>query len=154
MKKFTNHVDHVAWISRLENLDANLAQLERLAGTTLTRFERADMGVIICVNWQAGLEVLAPLAQRTEANGFMHDWLDERGEGVMFVIFGVADLQRHQARLAALGIAVGPEVHDHPHSPWHHQLVLKERIAGTVMNSCFVLGDIAYADDIVAFGDV
>ena len=31
MKKFTNHIDHVAWISRPENLEANIAQLEKLA---------------------------------------------------------------------------------------------------------------------------
>ena len=153
MKKFTNHIDHVAWISARDNLAANLRQLELLAGVTLTRFERADMGIIICVNWQAGLEVLAPMDQRTAANGFMHDWLAERGEGVMFVIFGVAELERHRARLAAHGIALGEEVDDHQASPWHHQLVLKERIAGTVMNICFVLGDIDYAEGVIPFGD-
>ena len=44
MKKFIDHVDHVAWLSRPENLDANVAQLEKLTGATLTRFSRKDMG--------------------------------------------------------------------------------------------------------------
>jgi hypothetical protein len=154
VKKFINHVDHVAWVSRVENLDANVAQLEKLSGAKLARFERKDMGFVICVSWAAGLEVLAPLDQRTAANQAMHDWLETRGEGVMFVIFGVADLTRHKAKLEALGIEVGPEVDDHPASPWHEQLVLRERIAGTVMNSLFVLGQIDYADGLISLEDV
>ncbi len=153
MKKFTNHVDHVAWVSHLCNLDSNLAELEKLTGIALTRFEREDMGIVICVSWEAGLEVLAPTDRRTEANQFMHDWLETRGEGVMFVVFGVADLDWHSRRLAAFGIETGPEVNDDPASPWHYQLELKERIAGTVMNSCVVLGDIDYADGLIPFGN-
>ena len=58
MKKFVNHVDHVAWISRPENLDANVAQLEKITGATLTRFSRKDMGFTMCISWEAGLEVV------------------------------------------------------------------------------------------------
>jgi hypothetical protein len=153
MKRFINHVDHVAWISRLETLEANLAELERLSDAKLIRSERTDLGYIICVNWAAGLEILAPLDRRTEANQFMHDWLETRGEGVIFVTFGVDDLNRHKARLAALGIEAGPLFEDPVDSPWHHQIELRERIAGTVMNSTFVLGDIAYQDGLISFGD-
>jgi hypothetical protein len=54
MKKFINHVDHVAWLSRPENLDDNVAQLEKLTGATLTRFARKDMGFTMCISWEAG----------------------------------------------------------------------------------------------------
>jgi hypothetical protein len=151
MQKFVNHIDHVAWVSRLENLDANVAELERLANAKLMRFRRDDMGFVICVNWAAGLEVLAPLEQRTEVNQAMHDWLELRGESVMFVVFGVAGLEAHKARLEAMGVEVGPLFDDHSDSPWHDQLDLRERIAGTVMNSNFVLGDIDYADGLIEY---
>jgi hypothetical protein len=153
MKKFTNHVDHVAWISRLENLEANLAALEARAGAKLLRYEHREKGYVICVNWAAGIEVLAPLADRTDYNGMMHDWLDTRGEGVIFVAFGVADLARHAARLEAMGIEVSPPFEDRADTPWKDQLVLREQIAGTVMNSYFVLADIDYADGLIGFGD-
>ncbi len=153
MQKFTNHIDHVAWISRLENLDANLAALEARAGATLMRHEHAENGYVMCVNWEAGLEVLAPLDQRTDYNAMMHDWLETKGEGVIFVAFGVADLDAHAARLAAVGIDVSPTFEDRSETPWRDQLVLKERIAGMVMNSYFVLADIDYADGIIPFGD-
>lgn len=153
MKKFTNHVDHVAYISRPENLDANVAQLEKLSGAKLTRFARKDMGFTMCISWEAGLEVVAPMAEPTEFNKLLHDWLATRGEGVMSVVFGVRDLDKHKARLEAQGFAVGPLMDDHPDSPWHQKLVLWERMAGVVMNSGFILADIDYADGVIAFGD-
>jgi hypothetical protein len=153
MKKFTNHIDHVAWISRPENLEANVAQLEKLADAKLTRFERKDMGFVMYINWEAGLEVVAPLSEPTDFNQTLRDWLDTRGEGVMSVVFGVRDLDRHKARLEALGFEAGPLMDDHPDSPWHNKLVLWERVAGSVMNSCFILGDIDYADNVIPFGN-
>ena len=132
----------------------NVADLEKLAGVKLTRFERKDMGLIMYISWEAGLEILAPSAQPTQFNRPLRDWLETRGEGVMFVIFGVKQLEQHKARLEALGIAVGPLMDDHPDSPWHDKLVLRERAAGMVMNSCLVLGDIDYADGLISFDDV
>jgi len=153
MKKFTNHVDHVAWISRPETLEANVAELEKLTGAKLTRFERQDMGFVMHISWEAGLEVVSPLPEPTEFNQWLRDWLETRGEGVMSVIFGVKDLQAHKARLEALGCEVGPLLDDHPDSPWHGKLTLWERQAGAVMNTALVLGDIDYADGVVPFGD-
>ena len=54
MKKFTNHVDHVAWISRPETLNANVAELEKLTGAKLVRFERKDMGFVMCIDSGSG----------------------------------------------------------------------------------------------------
>lgn len=153
MKKFTNHVDHVAWISRPETLAANIAQLEALTGAQLTRFQREDMGFVMHISWEAGLEVVSPMETRTEFNQMLWDWLDTRGEGVMSVVFGVRDLDAHKARLAALGFEAGPLMDDHPDSPWHDKLVLWERMAGIAMNSCIILGDIDYRDDVIPFGD-
>jgi hypothetical protein len=153
MKKFINHVDHVAWISKPENLDANVAQLEKLSGAKLTRFARKDMGFTMCISWEAGLEVVAPMAEPTEFNKILYDWLATRGEGVMSVVFGVRCLDQHKARLESQGFEVGPLMDDHSDSPWRQKLVLWERMAGVVMNSCFILGDIDYADDVIPFGD-
>ena len=153
MQKFTNHIDHVAWISWPETLEANIAQLEKLAGAKLTRFERKDMGFVMYINWEAGLEVVAPLPEPTEFNQWLREWLETRGEGVMSVVFGVRDLDKHKARLEALGFEVGPLMDDHPESPWHDKLKLWERLAGQAMNTNFILGDIDYADGVIPFGE-
>jgi hypothetical protein len=153
MKKFTNHIDHVAWISWPQNLEANVAQLEKLADCKLTRFAREDMGFTMYINWEAGIELVAPMEKPTEFNQMLRSWLDTHGEGVMSVVFGVRDLDKHKARLEKLGFEVGPLMDDHPDSPWHDKLVLWERMGGVALNTCFILGDIDYADNVILFGD-
>jgi hypothetical protein len=154
MKKFINHVDHVAWICRYENVEEHVARLETLSGVTLQRFERTEYGLYICANWESGLELLSPLPERTAFNGPLYDHLDAHGEGVYAVVFGVPDLEKHKDYLAGKGIEAGPEVDDHVDSPWHHKMVLRERHAGMFMSSCFVLGQIDYGDDVVRFEPV
>ena len=61
--------------------------------------------------------------------------------------------EAHKARLEKLGFQVGPLMDDHPDSPWHDKLVLWERMAGEVMNTNIVFGDIDYADEVIPFGD-
>jgi len=151
MKKFVNHVDHVAWLSRPENLDANVAQLEKLTGAKLTRFSRKDMGFTMCISWEAGLEVVAPMEERTDFNQWLWSELEAKGECVSSVIFGVKDLDSHRARLEKMGITVGDLLDDHPDSPWHDKLELWERNAGEVMNTNIILGDINYQDGVIPF---
>lgn len=153
MQKFTNHVDHVAWLSRPENLAANVARLEALTGASLTRFDREDMGFSMCISWEAGLEVVAPMEERTAFNQWLWSELDRKGEGVSSVVFGVRDLDAHKARLERMGFTVGPLMDDHPASPWHDKLVLWERLAGEAIGTNIVLGDIDYADGVIPFAN-
>ena len=150
-KKFVNHIDHVVWISKPENIEANVAELEKLAGASLERFERKDMGFVMYLDWSAGLEVVTPMATPTEFNQMLHHRLETQGEGIMAVVFGVRDLERHKARLEALGYQPGPPMDDHVDSPWHHKISLAERIGGEVMNSAFILGDIDYDEGMIQF---
>ena len=152
MQKFINHVDHVAWICRPENLDAHVEQLEKLTGATLTRFARKDMGFTMCISWEAGLEIVAPHDDRTDFNVWLWSELEAKGEGVTSVVFGVKDLDWHKSRLEKLGFEVGPLMDDHPDSPWHDKLVLRERIAGQAINTNIILGDIDYQDGLIPFG--
>ena len=154
VKKFINHVDHVAWICRYENVEANIARLEALSGVTLERFERKDIGISISANWESGLELLSPLPARTEFNGGLYDHLDAHGEGVYAVVFGVPSLEKHKHYLEARGFEVGPEVDDHVDSPWHDKMVLRERMTDPFLTSNFVLGQIDYRDDIIRFEPV
>lgn len=153
MEKFINHVDHVAWLVRPENLDEQVALLEKVTGATLRRFARADMGFTMCISWAAGLEVVSPHEERTEFNAWLWSELETKGEGVTSVVFGVKDLDWHKERLEKMGIPVGPLMDDHPDSPWHDELVLWERAVGQqVMNTNIVLGDIDYKDGLIPFG--
>lgn len=155
MKKFVKHIDHVVWISRLENLEKNVAELEAVTEAELLRFQRDDMGFVMCIDWEAGLEVVAPYDEKTDFNQGLHDHLDARGEGLLGVVFGVDDLEKHREKLEAKGIPIGPIMDDLPTSPWHHRLLLRERmVLQPVFNSQMVLGQIDYADDVIRYEDV
>ena len=47
----------------------------------------------------------------------------------------------------------GPLMDDHVDSPWHHKLVLRERVAGEYLGSWFILGDIDYVDEVIPLKD-
>ena len=64
MKQFINRIDHIVWLSRLETIEANIASLEAITGATLGRTAQAERGALICADWSAGLEVVAPLSPR------------------------------------------------------------------------------------------
>lgn len=152
-KKFVNHIDHVTYISRPENAEENVARLEALSGARLTRFDREDMGFTMYLSWEAGLEVVTPMERRTDFNQLLYGWLEERGEGLMGVVYGIRDLEKHRQRLEAQAFEVGPIMDDHPDSPWHHKIRLFERLGGVVMNSTFILGDIDYSEGMISFED-
>ena len=86
MKKFVNRVDHIVYISKWDTIGANIASLEAITDAKLERCERHDMGAVICVDWSAGLEVVAPLPTRTEANEALYRRLETHGEGLLAVV--------------------------------------------------------------------
>ena len=87
------------------------------------------------IDWDAGLEVVAPMDEKTDFNQGLHDWLDARGEGMLGIVFGVENLEKHKEKLEAKGMQIGPLMDDLPTSPWHHRLVLRERIAPMAITS-------------------
>lgn len=154
MKKFVNHVDHAVYLSSLEALDANIASLEALTDAKLERCAREDMGAMICVDWSAGLEVVAPLAERTEANAGLHARLESHGEGLLAVVYAVEDLEAHKAKLESRGFEIGPLMSADPIEPWYNRIVLRERFAPPVMGSWMVFSEIDYDADLIKFVDV
>ena len=154
MKQFINRVDHIVYISKLENIDANIASLEAITDANLERCERPDMGALICVDWSAGLEVVAPLGPLSDINANLYKRLETHGEGLIAVVYGVEDLEAHMVKLQAKGFEIGPLMETDPVEPWYNRIVLRERFAPPVMGSWMVLSQIDYRDDLVRFVDV
>jgi hypothetical protein len=154
MKKFVNRVDHVVYLSRLANIDANIASLEALTDATFERCERHDMGALICVDWSAGLEIVAPLAEKSEVNAALHARLETHGEGLLAVVYGVEDLEAHKAKLEAKGFDIGPLMSADPIEPWYNRIVLRERFGPPVVGNWLVFSQIDYKDGVIRFVDV
>lgn len=153
MGKFINHVDHVCWLSRPENIEQHVDRLKKLSGMEFQFLEREDMGIIMYFSWEGGLEVIAPSKRDTEMSLHLRDWLESRGEGVYGVVFGVKSLEQQEQRLATHDIVLGGDILDHPNSPWRGKLTrFTEKVCeGPIMNTVFALSDIAYRDGVVTF---
>ena len=152
-KKFINHVDHVAWLSSWENLDANIAHLEAITGARLQRTPRPEDGTIICVDWSAGLEVVAPMGEPCEGNAALRGRLESHGEGVVAVIYGVENLEAHKTKLEALGYEMGDLMGGTRGEPWS-EILLRERFGPPIMGTWTVFSEIDYDDHLIKFVDV
>jgi hypothetical protein len=154
MKKFINHVDHVVYLSKWETIEANVAKLEAITDARMERCERQDMGCVLYIDWSAGLEMVAPLPQRTDLNRALYERLESHGEGLLAVVYGVGDLEAYKAKMEAKGFAIGPLMSGDPVEPWYNRLLLRERFAPQVMDSWMVLSQIDYKDDVIRFENV
>jgi len=57
--------------------------------------EAAKMGIEVAMSWDAGIELIAPLADK---DSFVKQIIEKRGEGVIGVVFAVDDVDTaHQA---------------------------------------------------------
>lgn len=155
MNRFVNHIDHVAYISRWDTVEANVAQLEALTGAKLQRTDRPHVGVVLYIDWSAGLEIVAPTPERSELNERLYEVLDSRGEGVLAVIYGVEDLEAHKAKLEAKGFEVSPLWESvHPAGSWSEHLLVRERHGPLFMNTWLIYSQIDYRDGEIRFIEV
>jgi hypothetical protein len=152
-QKFINHVDHVAWVSKWENLDANIAHLEAITGARLGRFPSEDGTRIVCVDWTTGLEVVAPMGEPCEANAALRGRLESHGEGVVAVIYGVENLEAHMNKLEAMGHPKGDLMGGERGKPWT-EILLRERFGPPIMGTWTVFSEIDYDDGLISFVDV
>jgi hypothetical protein len=157
MRQFLNHVDHVAWVCHIENLERYAKQLSALANVEMMGpFVREDLGLSVYISYEGGLEIVAPLdGVHNEFNSPLRDRLAEKGEGIFVVILGVPSLDTAVKRARDLGYEPGPELAavDAANGrlpPWMHQhSVMRESVVGDFMNSWFAFGEIHYVDGVI-----
>jgi len=147
MAQNTKHVDHVFWICKLENQERYVRQLAAICDTQFHGpVDRPDLGTRIYLSWRSGLEIIAPLEETTIYSKSLKDQLAARGEGLLGVIFGVADIEEARRRAIQLGYPVSPLIENAGHEPYIGETeVMKEIMVGEFMNSTLVFGEIRYA---------
>ncbi len=87
------------------DLESGRRFYEKFLGATFhhaNREEAATFGVEIVMSWDGGVELVAPIEGR---DSHIRSWLEEHGEGVVGVVFAVADADA--SRDAALETGVG-----------------------------------------------
>ncbi len=140
-------VDHVVMMVRSENLDASVARLSELLEIQFEYFEAPRQGVKGALSADSMLEYIAPLGDGSPASDSLIRLLDEKGEGIHSITFGVADARATKERLDVIGVR-SREVYDainedapafmHERFDTTLECHLRERVAGTL----FVLSQI------------
>ena len=139
-----NRVDHVMYLAKPENQAAYVEQLSKLCRV---RFhgpvEKPDLGVRLYISWAAGLEVVSPVSDSAPWSLRMKQYIEERGEGVMSVIFGVKDIHEAKAHAESLGYQTSDIIeNDGTESYAEETEVMKETVVGTLINNLFTFGEI------------
>ena len=92
-------------VMAVRDLDAGREFYEKLLGCTFHHGndeEAASFGVRMIFSWDAGIELVAPI----EGQGsYVETILDERGEGIIGVVWAVADADASKEAGAGLGVA-------------------------------------------------
>jgi hypothetical protein len=81
---------HVVFCVRPENQD-HAAGLWRDLGLTFMEVDLADLGLRVLIDWDAGIEVVAPTGPGDQAQSFT-EFLDDRGEGLYSIVMSVAEV--------------------------------------------------------------
>jgi hypothetical protein len=139
LKQNIRRIDHVAILVSAENFESCVARMTRVLEVKFVRAQRKDLGLLIAMDWDAGLEILAPTGQESP----LWQRLQERGEGYVSIIFGVKDLDAAKARAKAEGLFVGPEVGLTGEEPWAARFdVLREASLGPICGVNIALGQV------------
>ena len=150
MAQCVNRIDHVVWLVHAHGQDACVEKFEQLFRT---RFDgpliRPEFGCRFWVSWEAGLEILSPWGEGAYAKAWAQR-LDQRGEGVLSVVFGVPDIEEACAHAKTLDYAVSPIIGLSGDEPWAHKLArFQEAMVGDVLGTLIGFGEIRYADGVI-----
>lgn len=92
-------------VMAVRDIDAGRAFYEKLLGCTFHHGndeEAAAFGVRMLFSWDAGIELIAPIEG---AGSYVESILAERGEGMIGVVWAVADADAAKAAGAELGVS-------------------------------------------------
>ena len=104
MGENVGRVDHVVMMVWPENLESCVQRLEEVFEAEFQYFEADRQGIKGALSDDTMLEVIAPLRDGSPASESLERLLDQKGEGVHSITFGVADAFATQKRLDALGV--------------------------------------------------
>jgi catechol 2,3-dioxygenase-like lactoylglutathione lyase family enzyme len=63
----------------------------------------APLGMEVAISWDAGIEICAPMPGR-EKDSLISGFLDQHGDGILTIVFGVQDADAVNKRAEQLGI--------------------------------------------------
>jgi catechol 2,3-dioxygenase-like lactoylglutathione lyase family enzyme len=136
-------VSHVVYCFRDENLDKAAEFLTNVLGAKFEDSSRPELGLRIFVSFENGLELIAPSPEVGVAGERFTRFLDEHGEGVYNIVYGVADLDETADRAKPYGVNVTHRSSFADVPPWQGRFdVLDEAHFETYLGMKITLGRI------------
>jgi hypothetical protein len=141
MSQSSKRVDHVIFCLEPANVASAAATFSQLLDINFEGpLERADTGLVIYVDWDAGIELMAPTDPAIARE--QRQFLDEQGEGVFRICFNFPDRDEALDRATKMGIGVRSRfdvLELFPHWRNRFERVLEshlERVHGVSFNFC------------------
>ncbi|MGE0309432.1 MAG: VOC family protein [Acidimicrobiia bacterium] len=158
MGRSSNRLDHVIWIVRPENIERYVQEAERLFGVEFERLsDPAAPGAAkdIFISFDGGLEFIAPLAPTDTMAKKFQEFLDEHGEGLYGLVFGVDSLEDRISDARELGFPAtdllqSPDAHvrrNFLRSYTTRLIDAKEAYVGPFVGTSVVYGEFVYPED-------
>lgn len=101
-----NRVSHVVYCLRPENLDRAAAFFSEVLGARFEDSSRPELGLRILISLESGIELIAPSPELGATPARFTEFLEQHGEGVYDLVYGVRDLDETIARAATHGVGV------------------------------------------------
>ena len=139
LKQNIGRIDHLAILVYPQNFENCVERLTRVLQISFQCCHREDLGLKIAIDWDAGLEILAPTGPESP----LWPQLQKKGEGHMSVIFGVKDFEEARKRAQQEGLSTGPEVGLSGIEPWADRFsVMRETSLSEICGINLVLGQV------------
>jgi predicted enzyme related to lactoylglutathione lyase len=106
MQQPINRVSHVVYCFRPENLDRAVAFLSEALGASFEDSSRPELGLRIMISLESGLELIAPAPDLGPVPERFTQHLEQHGEGIYNIVYGVRDLDEVAVRAKAFGVGV------------------------------------------------
>ncbi len=90
----------------VKDLEKGIDFYAKLLGATFheaTADDVVTLGIRVAMSWDAGIELVSPMPER---ESFVTEFLEQRGEGLMGVVFAVDDVEEAHKAAQALGVGV------------------------------------------------
>jgi hypothetical protein len=106
MQQPINRVSHVVYCFTAENLPRAVAFLSEVLGATFEESSRPELGLRIMISLENGLELIAPAPDLGPVPERFTQHLEQYGEGVYNIVYGVRDLDEVTIRAKQFGVGV------------------------------------------------
>lgn len=90
----------------VKDLEKGMDFFSKLLGATFHEATAEDvvrLGIRVAFSWDAGIELVSPMPDR---ESFVTEILEQRGEGLINVVFAVDDVEKAREAAEALGLGI------------------------------------------------